>query len=97
MFNDNTATATKVDLGADFPVNTRNTDWYEVIIVAKKNSSTMEIQVTNLTTGITSSTSQDTNLPLANQLLAWQLWRQNGGTALAVGLDVGNIYIESDN
>lgn len=97
MFNDNTANATRVDLGADFPVNTRNTDWYEVIIVAKKNSSTMEIQVTNLTTGITSSTSQNTNLPLATQLLTWQLWRHNGGTALAVGLDVGNIYIESDN
>ena len=53
-------------------------------------------QVTRLNTGDVASGSFTTNLPLGTVLLCHQLWRTNNATALAVGLDVAGIYMETD-
>lgn len=87
IHNDNAGTATRIDLGADFPCNTRNTDAYELLLTCNEDL-TVTYRVINLTTGEVATANLSTDLPMKLQLLAPQLWRNNGGTALAAGLDV---------
>lgn len=96
MHNDGAGTATKIDLGASFPEST-NTDFYELALYCAPNGTTVFYEVVNLTTGIETSGSITTNLPSNTQLLAWQIWRHNVATGLAVGVDVASVYIETDN
>lgn len=88
IHNDGTGTATKFDLGADFPANTINTDLYELELKAAANGASVTWKVTNLTTAIVAQGTVSTDLPTQYALLAPQHWRNNGSTALAVGLDV---------
>jgi hypothetical protein len=97
MYNDGSGTATSIATDANFPANTRNTDMYEIIIFAKSNGTTVYFQLTNLTNGAIFTTETTTNIPLNTQLLSWQAWRNNGTTALAVGLDIASVYLETDN
>jgi len=97
MHNDSAGVCTEFDLGADFPSNTLSTDAFELVIFSAKGSASVEFQVTNLTKSITTYYSATTNIPAFNQLLAWQFWRNNGTTGTAVGFDVINFYIETDN
>lgn len=97
MHNTSVGVATKIDLGASFPANTRSTDMYEFSLYCQPNGSTVNYQVINLTTGNIANGVISTNLPLNTQLLAMQLWRHNGGTASAVALDIVSMYIETDN
>lgn len=96
MHNDGTATATKINLGVSFPEST-NTDMYELALYCAPNSTTVFYGVVNLSTNIEVNGTITTNLPLNTQLLAWQLWRHNATTGVAVGLDVASVYIETDN
>lgn len=96
MHNDGVGAATKINLGASFPEST-NTDMYELALYCAPNGSTVFYKVINLTTNAEASGSITTNLPLNTQLLAWQLWRHNVNTGVAVGLDVASVYIETDN
>lgn len=97
MHNDSTGTATKINLGASFPANTTNTDMYEFSLYCPPNASSIQYQVMNLTTNAVANGSISSDIPLNTQLLAMQLWRHNGGTAAAVGLDVVSLYMETDN
>lgn len=97
MSNDGAGTASKVDLGASFPANTRSTDMYELALFCPPNASYINYQVTNLTTGAIAEGTITTNIPASTQLLAFQAWRGNGATALAVGIDLVNVYLENDN
>lgn len=94
--NDGSGTATKINLGSSFPANTRNSDMYELVLFCPPNGSTIGYKVTNMTTGIEAEGTINTNIPLNTQLLAWQLWRNNNGTALSVGLDIVSVYMEND-
>lgn len=94
IHNDNAGTATRIDLGADFPCSTRNTHAYELLLTCNPDL-TVTYQVTNLTTGDVATANLSTDLPMKLQLLAPQLWRNNGGTTLAVGLDVIQWKMES--
>lgn len=96
MHNDAAGVATKIDLGVNFPEST-NTDMFELSLYCAPNGSTVFYEVINLTTNIEVSGSITTNLPLNTQLLAWQIWRHNVSTGLAVGIDVSSVYIETDN
>ena len=92
----NATAKTPIDLGADFPANT-NTDAYELNLFSPPAGG-VHWQVRRLNTpfeatGFLSST----EVPIATQLLCHQLWRCNNATALAVGLDVCGIYIETDH
>lgn len=97
IHNDGAGVATKIDLGASFPANTRNIDAYELALFCPPNGSSVFYTVTNLTTGVIASGELTTDLPANTTLLAWQLWRNNGTTALAVGLDIVSVYLETDN
>lgn len=88
MHNDASGTATKIALGTSFPANTRNTDAYELQLICNADLS-ITYKVKNLTSGATASGNLATDLPLAEvELLAPQIWRNNGTTALPVAIDI---------
>jgi hypothetical protein len=85
-----------IDLGALFPANTLSADAYELTLFAPSTGGVVHYQVTRLNTGDKAVGSLTTGLPLATTLLCPQLWRTNNATALAIGLDICGIYIETD-
>ena len=95
MSNDNTGTATKVDLGSSFPTNT-TAAVYELIMFAPPNGSTIGYRVTRLDTGAVTSGTLSSDLPQNTVVLTHHQYMNNGGTAAAVVLDVNRVYIESD-
>lgn len=97
MHNDGAGTATRVPLGANFPDHTLSADAYELVLFCAPNTSTVGWQVTRLNTGDVASGTISTDLPASTTLLGPQLMRNNGATALAVGIDLVNFYIETDN
>lgn len=97
IYSGGAVAGTKTSLGANFPANTTNTSMYEFVLFAAPNSSTVYWQAINLSTGVSSSGSLTSNLPTNTTLLGWQVWRHNGGTAAAVGIDIASMYLETDN
>lgn len=92
----NATTANTIDLGAGFPVNTGNTDWYEAVIFAPPNGGTVQYQVTNLKNGNTAFGSfNQTNLPSTTTFLTWQFWGNNGADSAALVMDWGGVTIET--
>ena len=92
----NATAKTPIDLGADFPANT-NTDAYELNLFSPPAGG-VHWHVRRLNTVFEASGFlASTDTPAATALLCHQLWRCNNATALAVGLDVCGIYIETDH
>lgn len=91
-----------IDLGANFPANTTNTDAYELALFAPPSSTGLSWEVTRLNTGhVAAGTIANTNpgvtLPTSTTLLTYlQAWRSNNTAAAAVGLDIMSDYIETD-
>ncbi len=84
---------TPVDLGVNFPAN-GNVTAYELTMFSPASGG-CSWQVTRLDTGGTAS-GDFAAAPLGTVLLCHQIWRTNNATALAVGIDVCGIYIETD-
>ena len=101
MVHGGTSAQTAVALGTNFPGATLSTVAYELAIFAPNSvANTFYYQVTNITTGqTTSGTINGTaaQVPVSSVLLAPRQWATNNATALAVGFDVCSIYIETDN
>ena len=92
----NATAKTPINLGANFPANT-NADAYELNLFAPPAGGCYW-QVRRLNTAFEATGFlPSTEIPIATQLLYHQLWRCNNATALAVGLDVCGIYIETDH
>ena len=92
----NATAKTPIDLGANFPANT-NTDAYELNLFSPPSGG-VHWHVRRLNTAFEASGFlASTDTPVATTLLCHQLWRCNNATALAVGLDVCGIYIETDH
>jgi hypothetical protein len=96
MHNDGAGNATKINLGANFPANTVNVDMYELALFCAPNGSTVGYRVERLNTGDVAEGTLSTDLPASTQLLTPHVFRHNGGTAAAVGIDIVSIYIETD-
>lgn len=92
IHNDGSGTATKVDLGANFPANTLSTDWYEVTFLALPGAGTVNYFVRRVNTGDTTTGSITTDLPSGSTLLGPLLWRNNGTTALEARISDGGFY-----
>jgi hypothetical protein len=92
----NSSAKTPIDLGSNFPANS-NTDAYELILFSPAAGGIFW-QVRRLNTTYEASGSiSTTDAPTNTTLLGHQLWRCNNSAALAVGLDVCGIYIETPN
>lgn len=85
-----------IDLGANFPANS-NVDAYELNLFSPPSGG-VYWHVRRLNTAFEASGFiATTDAPAATTLLCHQLWRCNNATALAVGLDICGIYIETDH
>lgn len=89
-----------VDLGTSFPANGLSADLYELILSAAPGSADVGWRVERLNTwdvagGTLSNTTPGTTLPAASTFLAPRLWRSNNSTALAVGIDLLSVSIET--
>ena len=89
-------TAQTIDLGVNFPANTLSADAYELALFAPPNGTTIGYRVERLGTANVAEGTLSTNLPVSTTLMGIQMWRCNNATALAVGLDLVNLYIETD-
>lgn len=100
LFYGGSAAQTPIDLGANFPADTRSTDIYELALFSAPNSGDVHYEVTRVNTGDvatgTITNSGSTVLPTNTTLIAPWGYRTNNATALAVGLDVMSAYIETD-
>lgn len=92
----NATAKTPIDLGADFPANS-NSDVYELNLFSPPAGGVYwharRLNTAFEASGFLSSTV----VPAATTFLCHQLWRCNNTTALAVGIDVCGIYIETDH
>ncbi|HSX06618.1 MAG TPA: hypothetical protein VLG92_02775 [Candidatus Saccharimonadia bacterium] len=92
---------TAIALGTNFPGATLGTTAYELAIFAPNSvSNTYYYQVTNITSGNVASgtlTGNATQVPQNSTLLAPRAWTCNNATALAAGIDICSIYVETDN
>ncbi len=93
-----TAAQARTSLGVNFPVNTINTDVYELQLYCEPNGSTVRYRVERLNTGdVASSTiSLAAALPASTTFMNPRMSRSNGGAASAVGLDFFSMYAETD-
>ncbi len=102
IFYGGSSAQTPIDLGANFPANTRSTDAYELVLFSPPNENgVVKYRVTRLNTGdMASGTINGSGgviLPATTTLLNY-MWgyRTNNATALAVGMDIMSDYIETD-
>jgi len=93
IHNDGSGGATLIDLGANFPANTVNTDMYELRLLAEPNGSGISYRVTRLNTGDEATGNITTNLPSDTTMLSEQSWTSNGAGTAACGIDVPHVYV----
>jgi hypothetical protein len=92
---------TPIDLGANFPANTANTDMYDLALFAPPSTTgVINWHVTRLNTGDTATgqvSGAATAVPSATTLLSpINAYVTNNATAAAVGLDIASYYVETD-
>lgn len=89
------STTTPIDLGANFPAVFGSADAYELTLFGAPHGN-VSYRVLRLNTGHVADGTITTGLPTSSTLLCHQVWRTNNATALAVGLDLCGIYMETD-
>jgi hypothetical protein len=86
VHNDGSGTATAIDLGASFPTNTIETDFY--LLEVKTNGSNLDYLVTRINTGDTASGSVSTDIPATTQALNMGMYVvQSTGANTTTGID----------
>lgn len=85
-------------LGANFPANTVSVDVYELAIYCPPNGSRIDWSLLRMNTGhfTSGSISAGANLMANTLFLNTQMWRGNGGTGTAVGIDMLSVYYDLD-
>lgn len=95
---------TPIDLGSNFPINTTNTDVYELALFCPPGTDNnvyyevTRVNTGNVATGVLSVISTGMELPAPTTLLGygWH-WRSNLANAAAASIDIMSDYIETDN
>ena len=98
---------TPIDLGANFPVNTASTDWYEGVLFSDANDNTQVKYLVNrytssgvpvnTTSGTITNITPGTTLPATTTYLAETAWVTNNATATAASLHISNIFTMADS
>ena len=102
LFYGGTTAQTPIDLGANFPTNTLSTELYELtLFAASTESGTVYYRVLRVNTGHVATGTLSGGaavLPTSTVLLApINSYRTNNATALAVGIDHGYFYLETEH
>jgi hypothetical protein len=93
LSNDASGSATRVDLGAGFPVGAH--ELYELILSAEPNASTVQYRVERLNGGNVAVGTIGTDLPVSTAFLTPHVWANNGVGTGAVELGFIGMYLES--
>lgn len=95
--NDGTGTATKIDLGVNFPANRTNgaatTDFFVMDLYNPFNSSTVYYKVVSLENNFTATGSITTNLPNDTTAITIQGCRTSGATSNACSFDMSQLTL----
>lgn len=95
--NDASGTATKVDLGVNFPVPTTDrSKIYELDLFAIAGGSTVSWMVTDLLTGAVTQGVISTDLPANTQYLAPRGYSTSGSSSAVTGIALFGMYMETD-
>ena len=96
IHNDGSGTATKIELGADFPANGTPSPLYNVTIETNGSSSYF-VTVTNINDGTVSDTYEiDTDIPSNTTYLTWHVWRNNGTTGTKVSTGLSQVFMKTN-
>ncbi len=96
MHNDASGTATKIDLGSNFPVPTSDrAEVYEIALFAVPNGD-VHYEVTRLSTGNKATGTISTNKPSQTQLMTVLGYTSVGGTSSVTGIGFVHYYLETD-
>lgn len=90
--NDGAGAATMTDLGSSWS-STSTTELYDFRMFSPPNHPWVDWRLERISDGKVAFGTIADNLPLNSTLLAPQIWRNNGATALAVRIDVGTVMI----
>lgn len=101
------AAQTPIDLGANFPANTNNADFYELWITSDPNDNTRinyqvnrwsgaSATISNTVSGSITNTTPGTTLPATTTGLMPTAWLTNNATAANAQFGVANFYVWSD-
>ena len=93
--NDATGTATKINLGANFPSNSVST-MFDLTLFCPPNGTSIFYEVKNLVSDISASGELTTDIPANTTFLAYHAYMANGGTSASVILGLSKIYTETD-
>ena len=96
MFNDATATCTKVDLGGSFAVPTTDrASLYKLEMYSPKGiTQSVQWRVTDLVSGAVAQGTQTTDLPTTASLLVAKGWMSVGGTSSVIGFSLTSVYLD---
>jgi Protein of unknown function (DUF2793) len=94
MSNSSVSTATRTDLGANFPVNSGQT-MFELILSAEPNASEIRYRVENLNSGAIAEGTLTSDLPTTTAFMTPHLWYNNGATAASVEIALAGMYCEN--
>jgi hypothetical protein len=98
MHNDAAGVATKIDLGASFPVPTTDRSVvYEIELSCLPNATSIEYKITNVGNGAVAQGSIiSADIPANNILLSARGWISVGGTSSVIGIALMDLLLESD-
>lgn len=94
MHNDGSGTATRIDLGSDFPRPTADrSNLYDIELFAPRGISEVRYKITNVLTGAEASGTLTTDLPASTVLLTPLIYNSVGGTSSVIGTAIGSLFL----
>jgi len=94
MYNDGAGVAVRVNTGIAIDA----TSLLELVLFTPPGGTSVTIMFTNITTGVTFSTTTSTDIPAQTQLLTTNSFRSNGAAGVAaVAFDFVSAYFETDS
>lgn len=96
MRNDGSGTATKIDLGSNFPVPTTDrTSVYKLDLYSPKGTTqSVQYRVTDIVNGYVAQGTISSDLPGTSQLLTPKVWMSVGGTSSVIGVALMSVYLD---
>ncbi len=97
MSNDGTGVASKIDLGASFPVPaTDRSAVYDMELACEPNGVSISYKITNVVTGAVAQGTDSVDLPASTSMLAPRGWISVGGTSSVIGFALMSLLLETD-
>ena len=95
MHNDATGTATKIDLGASFPVPTVDrTSLYQIELFSPPGTTqSVQYRVVDMSNGTETTGTITTDLPATSQALCFNCYASAGGTSSVVGIGIERVEL----